>query len=371
MNFLDGLGKMFGGQQPMQMENPYQAQAALQNAQMQKQRAMQMQDPQYQGGGAVGILAGLAQILRGRNIDKKADETITQALGRMTEFDTKARQSEAERQAAEDEKRFQRKLREIQETEAIKAENRPVDPYQAWLAQQSPDTIQKAFAVKAGLEARPGSGTNVTIHNPSQKNQSAFQEALGEDDAALYSQGRQKAIAAQQASNSIDALDSILSGMKTGKLQEVGGQLAQWVGAPEGANYAATEALVQERVGDIINAMKGPATDKDADRAIAQIPNMGTDARARQVIFDYMRKKAKTEIQMFDEMDRYANEKGSLQGFRPSVGRFDIDTSPLGDLTGGQGAVASGDTPPVPGARKGVGGKWYVNQGGQWFVVED
>lgn len=90
-DWLAKLGQMFGGgQQPMPMENPYQAQSALANAQMQKQRAMQMQDPQYQGGGAVGVLAGLAQILRGRQLDKRADETITQSLSRMAEFDRDA-----------------------------------------------------------------------------------------------------------------------------------------------------------------------------------------------------------------------------------------------------------------------------------------
>lgn len=126
MNWLDKVGQMFGGgqQQPQQIDNPYQNQMALQNAQMQKQRAMQMQDAQYQGGGAVGILAGLAQILKGKSLDRKADESITQALGRQFEFDNQRAMKEAEQRAAEDEKRWQRELKKIEEQERLRAQYR-------------------------------------------------------------------------------------------------------------------------------------------------------------------------------------------------------------------------------------------------------
>lgn len=190
------------------------------------------------------------------------------------------------------------------------------------------------------LSAQRAPAPVVNVNTPPRE--SAFGRELGKRDAALFADQRNKAISAQQAMNSIDGLDKILSNTATGKQEELYGQLAQWVGAPEGADYQATNALVNERVFELINALKGPATDKDAERAQAQIPNMGTDPRARAVVFDYLRKKAGTDIQMYEEMEDWLGKGNqSFNGFRPSVGQFSVNTSALG----GEGGSVGGEEP--------------------------
>lgn len=369
MDWMQRLFQGIGGQQqPPDMSNPYGVDMAIQQAMQQQQRAQAMQMPQV-GAGRGSFLAGLAQMLGGRALEARSGETLKEALSKRFEIDNARRTAEAEQKRIEEQRKFDREIekakRIAEEEAAAKARHRAPDPFASVLQNLSPQEIERAGRIKYGLEARPGSSPVINI-NPSQRNENAFQEALGKSDADLYSQGRAQAIAAQQAMNSINSLDSILSTTKTGKAQEVYGQLAQWVGAPEGADYQATQALVNDRVFELINALKGPATDKDAERAMAQIPSMGTDPRARKVVFDYLRKKADTQVRMFNEMDQYANQRGSLQGFKPSVGQFDLNTAPLGDMRAGPGQEEQG---PMPGARRAPDGKWYVNQNGQWFEV--
>jgi hypothetical protein len=125
MNWLQMLAG--GQQQPqaMQMDNPYAAQMAFDNAQQERQRAMQMQQPQYQGGGASGILAGLLSILGGKQLEKRANETATQALQRQFEYQNKAAQAQAEQAAAEEERKFQRDLERDRKKLEAAAANRP------------------------------------------------------------------------------------------------------------------------------------------------------------------------------------------------------------------------------------------------------
>lgn len=164
--------------------------------------------------------------------------------------------------------------------------------------------------------------------------EAAIAEILGlsksDADATAYADLRNRAAAAQQAMSSIDALDSILSNAQTGKMEEAMAIAGQFLGTEAGANFQATQALVNERVFELINSLKGPATDKDAERAQAQIPNMGTDPRARKVVFDYLRKKAGQQVEVFQDADTFLRERGNLQGWVPRYGSFSVDTAPLG-----------------------------------------
>lgn len=107
MSILDMLR---GGNQPMAMDNPYQAQMAYQNALQDKQRARQMMMPEFQGAGKLGILTGVLQALGGRALNKKADESLSAALKKQFEFDTQASRSKAEADAKAEEAKYQRLL---------------------------------------------------------------------------------------------------------------------------------------------------------------------------------------------------------------------------------------------------------------------
>jgi hypothetical protein len=148
MNWLQMLAG--GQQQPqaMQMDNPYAAQMAFDNAQQERQRAMQMQQPQYQGGGASGILAGLLSILGGKQLEKRANETATQALQRQFEYQNKAAQAQAEQAAAEEERKFQRDLERDRKKVEEAAKNRAKTELD-----YLPETDRaRAARIKAGLE---------------------------------------------------------------------------------------------------------------------------------------------------------------------------------------------------------------------------
>jgi hypothetical protein len=329
--------------------------------------------------GALGAVAMMFNAYQGKKTKKGAEAKIADLMRESSDLMTRKEREELERAAAAERRKIEAAIKagftpgqaEAMVVGGLKASDvkpKEKDPYQQYLESLPPEKRDQAFAVKAGLAARPGSGTSVSVNLPPQIG--AFQTALGKRDAELYSTARDKATAASQALNSIDALDKILSNTQTGKPQEVLGQLAQWVGAPQGADYQATNALVNDRVFELINSLKGPATDKDAERAMAQIPNMGTDPRARAVVFDYLRKKAGTDIQFFDEMDAYATEQGGLQGFKPRVGQFSVDTRPLGGESGTGGMGEATDKPPVPGARRAPDGFWYVRHGNGYARVE-
>lgn len=351
MNWLDQVGQMFGGgqQQPQQIDNPYQNQMALQNAQMQKQRAMQMQDAQYQGGGAVGILAGLAQILKGKSLDRKADESITQALGRQFEFDNQRAMKEAERQAAEDEKRWQRELAKIRETEKIKAENRPVDPYQAWLAQQSPDTIHKAFAVKAGLEARPGTAPVVNV-NTGGPAPTEFQKALDKKDAAYFGELRDAATLASQTLDQAKVIEDMMGSAETGKVPQALAMAGQYFGSEAGANMQTFQAATNRMVLDLAGKMKGALSDSDRRMLEQSVPSFGMDPRANKVVLDLIKKGAMNAQSTYKAADQYATENKGLRGFVPPVAlNISLPQAPgyqvgqIIDLNGRKYRVTGGD----------------------------
>lgn len=143
--------------------------------------------------------------------------------------------------------------------------------------------------------------------------------------AERYFTMQDQAAGAIRGVQAIDALESIFSAQETGKLKEASAQLGQWLGTGGGADLQASQAIVMDRVNEILNAAKGPQTDKDAERAIAQIPNIGTDPRARKVVFDYIRRKASATIQDYHAATKFANENRGLVGFIPPSGRdFDV-----------------------------------------------
>lgn len=351
MDWLNQIGQMFGGgqQQPQQIDNPYQNQMALQNAQMQKQRAMQMQDAQYQGGGAVGILAGLAQILKGKQLDRKADESITQALGRQFEFDNQRAMKEAERQAAEDEKRLQRKLREIQETENIKAKNRPVDPYQAWLAQQSPDKIEKAFAVKAGLEERPGSAPVVNV-NTGGPAPTPFETALDKKDAEYFGTLRDAATMASQTLDQTKIIEGIMSEVETGKVPQALAMAGKYFGSKAGANLETFQAVSNQMVLDLASKVKGSLSDSDRKMLEESVPSFGMSPQANRVVLGLIKKGAENAQSTYKAADQYATEKRSMRGFVPPMAlNISLPQAPgyqvgqIIDLNGRKYRVTGGD----------------------------
>lgn len=203
----------------------------------------------------------------------------------------------------------------------LEAELRPQERYrdltpeekrQRGIDPNSPAQINEATGRLVGAQRPPQ-----TTFNISPTAEGPFGSEGNKRSSELYFTMQDKAASAQQGLAAIDALESIFQNVETGKMAEVRGQLGQWLGTGEGADFQASQAIVQDRVFDIINALKGPATDKDAERAQAQIPNMGTDPRARRVVFDYIRRKAAAQMQNYQAATDYMQKNRTLVGFMP------------------------------------------------------
>ena len=279
-----------------------------------------------QNSGALGALAQALSMGIGGKIRRAADESASEYAGRIFEEEQRqaAAQAEAERRAQLEAE--QRSFDRAVSLEGVKGEIRN---------RRVPDSIralevlaERPDLARLDLDRKSASAPRTTVNAGNY--QKPFETALAKADAEAYTQLRNRAGAAQQAQNSIDTLDSILGNAQTGKMNEALAMAGQYFGTEAGANFQATNAIVQEQVLNLMGQLKGPATDQDAARIEAQIPNMGTDPRARKVVFDYLRKKAAQEVETFSDADRFLSERGNLQGWVPRHGAFTVDTSPIG-----------------------------------------
>lgn len=342
-------------------------------------QAQQSQASQYiPHSGNAGLLAGVLGMLTGKFREKEARESLADYTRKRFEFENQAADQEFERGLKRDREAIQAKVDAamaagFSEGQAKAIAQGVASPKDFREDKPKPTTAERNFAAARDdpafasfLDKQSPKGTQVTVQAPGANYPKPFEGALAKADVATYTAQRDKAMAAEEAMNSITALDDLLGLQNTGKQEEFLARAGQYFGTEAGASFQATQALVNDRVFELINSLKGPATDKDAERAQAQIPNMGTDPRARAVVFDYLRKKAGAQVQVFNEMDSYVQEHGGLRGFKPSVPGFRVDASALGPKSGGGGgqgsAPAAVDSDPstwTPGKVVTVRGKRY------------
>lgn len=322
---------------------------AYKAAQGQQQMADYMSQPEYvQNSGALGALAMLAQAGAARKLRKEATETASDYASRIFAEEQRMSQEQAAAaqaaKLAEEQRAYERAVNLEREKGNIRNQRIPESVRALEVLAQRPDLAQLDLQRKAAGAAR------TTVNTGSY--QRPFETALAKADATAYSTLRDRAGSAQQALSAIDAIDSILTNVQTGKVQEGLAMAGQYFGTEAGASFQATNALVQDQVVQLMGALNGPATDQDAARIEAQIPNMGTDPRARKVVFDYLRKKAGQQVETFQDADTFLRERGNLQGWVPKYGNFSIDASPLQSGGGGGGAAQPSGTPDPLGLRR-------------------
>lgn len=304
-----------GNPQQPQMQQPADSSAMLQAQLLQQQRNRDLADSLMKQGyvpnsGALGSLAMIAQAWKGKRMNKEADEKIADYSKRLLEAKTIEDQEAARRALEAEMAKEQRKAtidREAKEFEfGLKERETPNDAKEAKFFAANPELA----AMDMARGRSRASNTNITM--PGQSYPKPFEEALAKADVGMYDTMRQEAMAARSAQASANELRTVLDKMPAGKPQEFYGQMATYLGAPAGANYQAQKALVEEQVNAILQQAKGPQTDRDADRARAQIPNMGTDPQARKVIFDYIERKNKDKIETFKRTDAQFRAGGNL-----------------------------------------------------------
>lgn len=314
---------------PQEQYNPMMLENALYDRDKQQSQHQMLQQmlTSNGGGGVLGILAAALGGYMMKKQNKKSESKLEELFQRDFDF--------RERQRIEDE-------RKASEAAAAKREQDWQDftRKEGFKAKNSRTTAQKnaeAMGLQPGTPQyndfiRNNSGpskTSVNVQAPGQNYVKPFDQELAKADVEMFKGAREQANNANSMLQSVNALEDVLSQTSTGKPQEMYGKLAQYFGAPEGATYQAQQALVNKQVNEILNAAKGPQTEGDAQRAREQIPNMGTDPRARQVVMDFIRKGAQAKIDEFNSMQGYVNEKGNLQGYQPAYGTFKVDSSPI------------------------------------------
>jgi hypothetical protein len=334
---------------PQQQESLAQLLQMYKQAQMEMERGQQMGQAQYvNNSGALGVLASVAQAMRGKQIRREANESAASLTERILKAQTAEKEAEfrREQQLKREEQARARAERASQADEAgLKGVQRAEYVNTGkWPKDAAPPSSFREFQLaqenpaygKHLQEANASRGTNVTVKMPGQNYAKPFDEALAKADVDRFNRVRDDANMAREQLNAVDAIDSILANAPTGKPQEFYARMGQYFGAPAGATFQAQQALVNEQVNAILNAAKGPQTDQDAIRARNAIPSMGTDPRARKVVMDYMRKKLSGKVQESERMEQYLYENKSLQGYKPGSYSFSVDAAPVGGRGVGQ-----------------------------------
>ncbi len=261
MNWLQILANG-GQQQPAQMNDPYSAQLALDNAQQDRQRAMQMQQAQYQGGGASGILAALLQNMGGKQLERKADESASAAVARQFEFQNKAAQQAAEKAAADEERKFQRDL----ERDRKKAE--------AAAANRAKTTLDYLPEADRGRAARISSGLELGAQAPQRVSYGAPVEVMGPDGKPmLVRPGSDGSMSPVNGFGPRPQTGNVPAGYQPGE----GGALAPIPGGP--ADPAVKDRALHERTAIKFREKLAPLKDAEAafGRMGALVQKYGTE----------------------------------------------------------------------------------------------
>jgi hypothetical protein len=218
------------------------------------------------------------------------------------------------------------------------------DPYQQYLESLPPDKREQAFAVKAGLAARPGSGTSINIDMP--PGITAFDRELGKKDAVQYDTWRSNAVSASQTLERIQPIKEILSSVQTGKIPEALAIAGQYFGTDAAADLQTLRAAIQPIVLSQVKQLGSGNGITDADRKFIQdgMPGFGNDPRANERVVRIMENSARANVRLFEEADDFITKNGSLRGFRPSVTFAPQSVGGPGDGKEGAGKYTVGQT---------------------------
>lgn len=297
--------------------------------------------------GALGALAQTFSAYKGNKLDRKAGETIADALKRQAE-----QQAEQAKYAAQV-KAFEEGPGKIL-TMAERAQAAGYEPTAAELAsgefakpEKMPTSAQEFERARndpeyaAFLDARRPKGANVTVQMPA--GQKAFDVELGKTDAKTYVGLRDGAMAAQESLRQLGEIENILGNIETGKLQEGLAIAGQYLGTEAGADLQTLRSAVIPLV--LADLKKLGANPTEGERKFIEqgMPGFGTDPRANKMIVDLMRRSSDNRIRAYQEADAYIKTNESLRGWNPSVpvpsgggggqgGKPDPKDDPLGIL---------------------------------------
>lgn len=336
MNWLSMLG---GQQQPQTMDNPMQAQQAYQRAMEQQARAQQMQQsvPNFQGGGAAGWVSLLANMLGGRKLEARADESVSQALSKMQEFDTAAKQQQQQEAMAAEEKKFQRELERDRRKQEEIAKNRDKSPeFQNgfWVDKSTGKTTPVPEYLAAQEKLRAAGRTSVTV-NGNGLPPTGFEKALDKKDAEFYDTLRTQAQSAAGTLDNLKIIKGVLQNTQTGKTQELLAQAGQYLGTDLGTDMQTFNVAARPLFLNMAEQMKGALSDKDREILQQASPSFGIDPKANAVVIGILERAANRAQSTFADADAYAQKNRGLRGWSPATAAPSAASATNGPPAGG------------------------------------
>lgn len=300
------------------------AMSDMASGQRQQQLAAALMGADYvPNSGAMGALSQIVSAYKGGKLDKKAGETIADALARQAK-DQEAQAAYAAQRKAFDEgpgrilsMAERAKAAGYELTAAELASGEFAKPEKAPTSAQEYERAQKDPGYAAFLESRRPKGTSVNVTLPA--GQRAFDVELGKADAQTYVGLRDGAITGQNVLRQVDAIEDVLSGIETGKTQEVLAKAGQYFGTEAGADLQTMQATIVPLALAEIKKLGVNPTDKDLEFINQGLPGFGTDPRANARVIKLLRDGANNNIRVYQEADEHIRTNDSLRGWNPSV----------------------------------------------------
>jgi hypothetical protein len=293
-----------------------QVQAQIVAAQRKQQLAQMLQERGYvPNSGAMGAIAMLASAFKGKKLDRKAGESLGEAMQRKFAEEARLKAVEADAEMRRDMAKEERAHGyRLDEKRAPGWEAPPTSVREYEYANQDPrfgNFLERDRASR---------GTHVTVNAGPQGPQSTkFQEALGGEQARKYVEWQQDAVTAAEAKQKIAALRHITELQRTGKVQEAQAIVGQYFGTQAGANLQAFNATTGPMVIDLASKLK-PLSNSDIAFVKTTVPRFGNDPRANAQILNLLEQAADRQIKLYDDAAKYAEDPAhrSLDGFRPA-----------------------------------------------------
>ncbi len=281
--------------------------------------------------GGINVLASLVQQFAGQRLGRKADEQGASALTRKQqaelagqEFSSRKSQFDAQQKAIQD---------RIDQLNL--AQQAGIDPSRlAELAvtgklgkeTTTPDAIRTLQALRddPGLAAidqqrRRASATSVNVNQP--PGASAFSKELGKADAQSFVKLRDNAQSSAQTLSRVQDVESILSGVQTGRVNEALARAGQLFGTDAAASFQGLKGAIQPLVLSEVKKLGSGNGITDADRKfiVAGMPGIGNDPRANATVIRIMRTGALVDQEVFKAAQEALAADGSLRNFNPAA----------------------------------------------------
>lgn len=209
--------------------------------------------------------------------------------------------------------------------------NKPASPG-APVAIIGPDGKPQYVSREDAIGKAPHDKPSVNVNLPETKYPNAFNEQLGKDDAAQLQKYRAAADSSASMLKTLTELEKLNPTAMAGGGAQARAAVSNWLSGWTGvditdptvlSNTQQYNAIVSKSVLDALGGSLGAGT-SNADVAFIQktVPQLEYSAEARQALIDYMGKRAKENIELYQRARAYGEQNGGLRGFDSISGAF-------------------------------------------------